>query len=73
MGIARTGMICLALMLGMIEARKNGLPAQNGAMASWSYFATNSFSNHMVNSMGIEGRNMFEVGLRENDNRENKK
>lgn len=48
-------------LLGMAQAVKMGLPPSHGFMSVISHYATDSLSNNMVKTMGVEGRNIFEA------------
>lgn len=48
-------------LLGMVQARKMGLPPSHGLIAQFSHQATDALSNKMVQTMGVEGRNIFEA------------
>lgn len=48
-------------LLGMVQAIKMGMPPSHGFMSVVSHYATDSLSNRMVQTMGVEGRNIFEA------------
>lgn len=50
-----------AMLIGAAEARKNGMKQTDGMLASYAHLATDNFSNHLIKSMGIEGKNLFEA------------
>lgn len=49
------------MMLGSVQAMKMGLPPSHGMMSVISHYATDNLSNKMVNTLGVEGRNIFEA------------
>ena len=49
------------MMVGSVQAMKMGLPPSHGMMSMISHYATDSLSNKMVRTMGVEGRNIFEA------------
>lgn len=49
-----------ASLLGAIEARKRGLSHTDGLMSAYSHLAADTFSNHLIKMMGVEGRNLYE-------------
>lgn len=66
-GIARHGHrksnhdVLTGSLLGSVAAMKMGLPPSQGIMSAFSHYAADSFSNHLVGKMGVEGRNIFEA------------
>lgn len=50
-----------ATLLGMVEARKRGFSPAQGALASFSHAAADSFSNYLIKQFGVEGRTMWEA------------
>ena len=50
-----------ATLLGMVEARRRGMSPTQGALASYSHLAADSFSNHLINQLGSEGKGLFEA------------
>lgn len=48
-------------LVGMVQARKMGLPPMQGIVSAFSHYATDALSNKMVQHLGVEGRNIFEA------------
>lgn len=53
--------ILTGMLLGSVEANKRGLPPSMGIMSAFGHYAADSFSNVLVNKMGVEGRNIYEA------------
>ena len=48
-------------LIAAMRARAMGMPFKDGLMMSYSHYAADNVSNHLVKSMGVEGKNIFEA------------
>lgn len=47
-------------LIAAMNARAVGLPFNQGLMMAYSHYAADNIANHMVKSMGVEGKNLWE-------------
>jgi hypothetical protein len=47
-------------LIAAMNARALGMPFRDGLMMAYSHYAADNVSNHLVKSMGVEGKNLFE-------------
>lgn len=46
-------------IIGAMNARAMGIPFSTGLLTAYSHYAADNFSNHLVKSMGVDGKNVF--------------
>ncbi len=47
-------------LIAAMNARAAGMPFRDGLMMAFSHYSADNISNHLVKSMGVEGRGLFE-------------